>query len=420
MFSLLEGFFPEETFDFNANAKSRLNDILFGNLKADEVVETCEDLDVFDIFKIIHKVNAELRNLSLENLVLENFLEVNDPKLLFGVTDKELANDINQIKSETGKIKFDSTNDYQQKGSREKERTSNPSLAMSAFKKSNASQSTFGMKTKEYRLNYKSKVELADKLSRDVRSKIKNLERDLCLDVRRINSEIEEVRYDIKEANNCLDSFNRNVVFLGRDPNTGVIRAEIFTKFFKSFYNTGLGLMSNFKITSNNIQQEIVSLRKNVFTKKEMGGVLTSVDFDRLMIVKVEETKTSEDQMNTVSFLKAYHGKVSYSLSVKRKELLELEMKLKSLQNKIETLKKSVSSIEKEFEVVEKEMSEASVSLTVLQKQMHAFTAPKIFDYIALKEELSSLDKEKKKLKQNIYLLRIHAKNAHQKYKSSN
>lgn len=425
MFSLLKDILPEETFEIDVKTKSRLNDILFGNLKPDELAESCETLGIIDVFKIVHEIDNELKSVSLENMVLQNFLETNDTKALFGLADEELTYDIkidnHQEKQKLFKLEAAIKGKETQQHRVGREHGINQSVISSFHKKSvaTASQNVLESRTKLYRLNFKTKVELADKLAKGVKFNIRDAEVQMRLDIKKINSEIEEVNYDISEVDNCRDSFNRNVVFLGLDPDTGHISAEKFVKFSQSFCNTGLALMSNLRLASNNIQQEIFSLTKKVSARQEMGGILQSVDFDLLMINKSEELKTFDDQMNSLFFLKGYHGKVSYGLALRRKELVEMEANHKKLVDKIRALRKSISSAEKGFEVVEEELYVAREHLGILKNQMEVSSAPKIFDYITLKEELSKLGKEKKTLTQSINILQMRLKNAYKKYKFS-
>lgn len=422
MFSLLKGVVSEEAFEVDNSLNNFINDILFANVHSYDIIDKCSDFDVIDIFKMLHKVEEEVNYLKLENMVLIDFLEQNDPKMLFGLSDSEIAADVlvsEQTKREEGKIKFN-VQARVQRMIREVGATSATSMTSNVKKSAAQSLATiYEARVKDYRLNYKSKVDLTTKLAKKVRHDINHRERNMEQNIKQIFAEMEEIKYSIKEADDCRESFDRNVVILGTDPNTNHISAEKFIIFSKNFYNTGMGLMSNLRINLNCFDQDILTLRNEVSSKSEMGGILRKVDFDLMMIKKLRENKTYEDQMNTVHFLKDYHGKVSYTLSYKRKELIQTETELKKLQTKIEILRKSVESIEKEFEYCEQEVESAQKNLDILQNKFETFTAPQISSYIALKETLHNLEKEKKILKQKMYLLNIRLKNAKQKYKSS-
>lgn len=415
MFSLLKGATPEETFDFGHGTNNFLNDLLIGNVRAEDVILNCKDRDILEIFKITHEIDSELKYLHLENMVFENFLEANDPKMLLGLTDEEIAAGLirtSAIKVQPSKHKNVSV------ATAFAARGIQSNITTSFTKKSSVGGDAM-KNTKDFRLNYKTKVELADRLAKQKKVNVKQFEVQMCLEAKKIQATLEEVIYELKEVGDCLDCFDRNVVILGRDPDTGHTCAEKFASFCNHFYHTGMGLVAKLRITSNNHNQEIISLRNKVTSKKEMGGLISAADFDLMLIKKLKETKTLETNMNTLDFIKSYHGKVSYTLAVRRKELIELEVEMKKMLDKTEFLRKQIASFEKKFDYVQGEVHDAQENLRTIKKKMNNYKAPKIIDYISLKEKLISLEKEKKKMDRDIYLLKIHLKNAIQKSKKS-
>lgn len=399
------------------------NEVLNGNIPYTQIVSECKPFDTLQLLKVIEVVTEELEYNCLENFVLESFLQRNDPKMLIGLTDEELFSSLRttiQDSEETdAKIKFagEAPTTPKRRNDLESMTGSNVSL----FKRSIAQSltNTLEKRTREYHLNYKTKVGMTTNFCLELKSDYKQLERDSCKTFKKIEAEIEEMKYELKEVDEILVSFDNNVVRLGCDPQTGVISSELFVKFAREFLNNGMALCSRMRISSNNLGQEISAGHHALVSKEEKSGIITSVDFQILTNKKQAAKKVYHDQYDAVNFLKDFKGQVGFTMSNKRKELINAENKLKDLEKNIIAKKKDIDRIEVDVEIATNELMAITASLRALKLQNETYSAPKTVDYIFLKEKLIGLERERKRLKQQIIILQMRLKSAKRTKKKS-
>lgn len=144
----------------------------FFQLDEDEQAERLSKIDVLELFRALQNFNRELAMVRLENYVLTDFLEKNDPKLLIGLEQRR-ATAMAQINLR---------------------KASGPSLGVStgsvgAFRsKSIVSKSLLSSYTPssqkkiatayEYKLNYRSKADMAEKMASEVQKRVNELEKN--------------------------------------------------------------------------------------------------------------------------------------------------------------------------------------------------------------------------------------------------
>lgn len=405
------------------NVSYLLDHIIEGKMHYSEIVSTCKGLDGVDLLDICNEIDAELLYLFMENSILEDFMKQNDPKMLIGLTEEDVISDLTKsvLPEETdAKIKFVGTSlENLRKKSVPLDAVSFASSTFSVMKKSMGTSfaSARDKKNRDYRLNYKAKVGLARKAAFGLKGRIRDQEKDAYQEFKKIESLKEETKYQLSEVNGTLESFNVNVVTLGCDPVTGIISSERFVKFCKQFLYSGMASCAKLRIQSNNLQQQISYLRHILESKQEKSGVLTDADFKTLLIKKEMANRAFKDQMNGVDFLKDYKGKVGYTLNVIRKDLIGTEAHLKVLEKKVGEVQRKKQVIEQDSIIVKKEREAAEENLRRLEEQVELHSAPKTEEYILLKQNLHGLEKERKALKQSIYLLSIRLKNAINKAK---
>lgn len=409
-----------------------VTEILGGQINYTDIVSKCDMLDVLELFEVCDAIDEEHLNICLENFVLEDFLMQNDPKMLIGLTEENILADLKKVITiqETERIKFDS--DVTKKNptvARNQDAVSVASSNMSSMKRSlGQSSSAVGqsmnavaleIKTKQYHLNYKTKVELTTKACIALKALIRSHEIAACREFKRIEALSEEAKYQLSEVDGTFENFNLKVVKFGCDPDTGFISSEKFVIFGQQFLHSGMTICSKMRLTINNFQQKITSMKLALTSKQDMSVVLTGADFQKLLIRKELESKLFTERLNTLDFIKEFEGKVRYTLNFKRRELIAAEKRLKALGKKVSDVKKKILRTKSEVELINTERDKAIENLERLTELNESTYAPKTVDYIGLKEKLSKLEKELKILRRQNYLLNIRLKNAVQKAKVS-
>lgn len=416
MFSVLRKLPNEKTAKFDYI----LNDILSTEIALSDVVHLCSKLSVIETLTLLEEINQELQFASLECLILEDYLNNNDPKLLVGLT-KQVEQDL-KLKDEADaewkktnvKLSIESTNKLR------KNTLANQKSFINRAK-SNASLGTTGTrdyKAKEYSLNYKTRCELSTKLAKSLAQQIKELERKGCRNLRDLHVTIEEKKFEISEAHEALKSFDKNVVNLGYDPTTRLISSEKFLKFCKIYLHNGMGICAKIRITANNTSHEIHALTIKLVAAEEIHAVITTTDFKLLDIRKENQINDYEEKSESADHSRMLAGKLAIEVSAQKKLLMAADKDYKGLLHKVEEAKRRLTRKEDELLLIRNEVENATTNLERLKKLNSTSEAPSIQQYIDLSRVLTNLAREKKMLNQKIHIYKIHLANAKHKYNS--
>lgn len=222
--------FKHITEDTNINyvLTLRMSEILLGKVPESDILSECQKLSPEEILEVSEALDKEIKYASLENMILEDFLNENGPKLLIGLTDEEIAADLKKIPDSLEgvahkHVRIDETirRGYSQKSF---DTSSQGSLA-SLFKKP---QSIRPKRTKEQSLTYKAKQRLLMKTCISIKAKIEELTRKSFEKRKEMSILLENMKYEVQEVDDLFDVFSKNVVELGFDPNTGLISSESY------------------------------------------------------------------------------------------------------------------------------------------------------------------------------------------------
>lgn len=424
MFSCLESSSEQE--HVNGHFASLLNEIFSGLIGNSDIISRCDILNELQLWNICVAINEEYSYVRLENHVLEIFLEQNDPKMLINMPEEEMnpSSFKQNTKQETFtdvKIKFPE-NTTKITPARHPDMMSYQSSSTASFygKKLTISKSTpFENKIQEYNLNYKTKHELTDKVCATLRANINRQEKKSCKELKNLEALAEETQYQLSETASISESFHHNVVILGCDSNTGIISSEKFVMFARQFLDSGMMLCAKMRINMNGLDNKIGRLRRLLESKMEMSGVVTNADYENLVIKKNLGIETINNQQRFHDFIVKFQVNSSHTRNRCRKDLIKAEDELKSLETKISATRKKIAKIAKDAGYVEAEKEVALQNLEILKELSAKKAAPKASHYIALKDELSKLDKQRKILERQTRLLNIRLTNAIQKSKTS-
>lgn len=409
-----------------------LRDILDAEISASDIKARCHELTMPEVLTVLKEVEMELQNVEFENMVLEDVLRNNEPRLLIGLTTEDIEKGLNERNFEQDvkekNLEKEVKNRHiekiakrmytsEQKNDASVQEKSNLSLSKletSSFFKIRSNYSTATLeKRRDYKLNFKTKTELANKMGKGVRTHVQSVEREGFLKLKEINAAIATMNYELSETEEVLASFNKNVVDLGFNTTYGSISSEQFIKFCKHYLNEGMATCAKMRITSHTFAQDINSLRVRLISAEELKGMLSHMDFEALLITKENQIKLLEEKYSTCEHGRQAIGKTSFTKSKQKYQLLEKENKLKSIVSKIEDIQKQIARCDKECETTQDDVAAATDNLERLERRIEKNSvAPSIQDYIDLTVQLSALEKERKTLKHKIYLLNIRLKNA--------
>jgi len=140
----------------------------FGQLNDEERKYRLSNLDALEMLQTIEMVQKDLAIYKLENHIMVDFLEKNDPKLLVGLRHRRtsiLKKLQNQRKQQQDNLQHSSRHS-----------SSKRSISMSIHMAS--SMGGERRKPIEYKLNYKAKAELAEKATSEVEKRVTDIERN--------------------------------------------------------------------------------------------------------------------------------------------------------------------------------------------------------------------------------------------------
>ncbi|XP_055849747.1 uncharacterized protein LOC129914488 [Episyrphus balteatus] len=384
------------------------------NQRDTEGLKDClEKSDALDVFRMVQEVNRELTSVKLENVILIDFLQKNDPRLLVGLDHvRKHSIEIRHSTMERRKSYVDSGGG------------SSPILGRSESRTTSIGGSTMGSMRRtatDYTINYRAKVEIAEKLAAEIQRHCEVLEAKGTQDIKILKGQIEEVQYRCADTEETIKNFK--VQFLQNDvlENATEKQKEAqLRKFINNWLKNGRALLGTMRLKITSIQEKCHQQRTALISKADLSGMLGPVDFEQLQIKRDDQTRSLDEKNISLAGLKEVTGKASLSLAKEKKNLLAIEQKSKALQEKTADVVKGISKLEQESRIVEKELESIKESLKTIKIQVEEFEAPSITDYILKKQELIALEKEEKLLQRKSYIQNIKLQNMNMKLRSRN
>lgn len=150
----------------------------------DEVAQLTEEdrnnrislLDALELFNTVGVVHRELANFKLENHIMVDFLEKNDPKLLVGLRNRRAS--LMKKAQQAISAKHTPQGSLQHNSSRH---SSKRSMTMTMSHMASSTGGTMGgekRKLSDLRINYKTKAELAEMAAAEVERRVSDIERN--------------------------------------------------------------------------------------------------------------------------------------------------------------------------------------------------------------------------------------------------
>ncbi|XP_034097657.1 LOW QUALITY PROTEIN: uncharacterized protein LOC132786879 [Drosophila nasuta] len=378
----------------------------FAHLPDDERRSRLHSLDALEMLQTIETVQKELAIYKLENHIMVDFLEKNDPKLLVGLRHRRTS----ILKKLHSKSKI--PQDNLQHSSRHS--SSKRSISMSIHMAS----STVGERRKpmEYKLNYKAKAELAEKATSEVEKRVTDIERNASVEVKQLRAKIEELRYRSEETIETEKNFMLH--FLRDDNDKAFLESATerqierkLRKFTANWFKNARALLGTMRLTIVSLQETCQQHRADLITKADLSGILTAVDFEKLIIKRNELINELEEKNTHMAGLKGITGKTSLAMTEEKQAMMNLETEMRNVLNRTEEITRTISKLEKEVAIVQANNDKDNVILSELRGQLDEFEAPSVTEYIEKKEEALYLEKEEKMLQRKIYILNMKLNN---------
>lgn len=188
-------------------------------------------------------------------------------------------------------------------------------------------------------------------------------------------------------------------------------------KFVNNWIKNARALLATMRLKITALQENCQQLRNELLTKADLSGILTAIDFEKLMIKRTELLSSLEEKNAHMTGLKGVTGKASLSMSEEKQIMMNIEEESKKLNNKTVEVVKTISKLEKEARIVESENEKDLETLENLKMQLNRFEAPSVNQYIDKKDEVLVLEKEEKMLRRKIYILNMKLDNTQRKYR---
>nr|XP_017004105.2 probable myosin heavy chain ECU04_1000 [Drosophila takahashii] len=384
----------------------------FRNFTEEERQLRLASLDALDMLRTIEQVHNDVATLRLENHIMVEFLEKNDPKLLLGLRQRRTSI-LRKLQTKRGSAQGSH-------GVSSRHSSSKRSIPMSV----NQLVSVSGMggapekrRGVEYKLNFKAKAEMAEKRAAEVEKRVADIERNAMTEVKQLRAKIEELRFRSEETieteNNFMLHFLRDendVAFLESATERQIERK--LRKFTTNWFKNARALLGTMKLTIVSLQETCQQHRADLITKSDLSGILTAVDFEKLIIKRTELVNQLEEKNIHMAGLKGVTGKTSLAMTEEKQAMMNLETEMRTVLNKTEEITRAIQKLEKEVAAVQQHNTKDYVTLDELRAQLQDYEAPSVSEYIERKEEAHVLEKEEKMLNRKIYILNMKLNNA--------
>uniref|UniRef100_A0A1A9ZZF0 Cilia- and flagella-associated protein 263 n=1 Tax=Glossina pallidipes TaxID=7398 RepID=A0A1A9ZZF0_GLOPL len=386
----------------------------FFQLSGEEQDERLASIDAVELFTALRDVNRELAMARLENHFLIDFLEKNDPKLLIGLQQRKSRQ---MSQAFTGRAQKDTTGlSIASSGGRTRGSLTK-SVTMSTYTIYNQKKTAM-----DYKLNFRAKADMAEKTANEVEKRVHDIERAAAKEIKILRGHMEEIHYMYEETRETTKIFqlhfmrdDKDLAFLNTATEKQLERK--IRKFVNNWLKNARALLSTMRLRITALHEHCQQLRNELLTKADLSGILTSVDFEKLMIKRTELVNALEEKNTHMAGLKGVTGKASLSMSEEKQVMMNIEEESKQLNNKTLDVIKTISKLEKEANQVELENDKDLETLNNLKEQLERYEAPSVHDYIGKKDEVLVLEKEEKMLKRKIYILEMKLDNTQRKCK---
>ncbi|XP_017068452.1 uncharacterized protein LOC108106099 [Drosophila eugracilis] len=383
----------------------------FRNFTEEERQTRLASLDALDMLHTIEQVHNDVATLRLENHIMVEFLEKNDPKLLLGLRQRRTSI-LRKLQAKRG-------SGQGSHGISSRHSSSKRSIPMSVNQL--VSMSATGAPEKrrgiDYKLNFKAKAEMAEKRASEVEKRVADIERNAMTEVKQLRAKIEELRFRSEETieteNNFMLHFLRDendVAFLESATERQIERK--LRKFTTNWFKNARALLGTMKLTIVSLQETCQQHRADLITKSDLSGILTAVDFEKLIIKRTELVNQLEEKNIHMAGLKGVTGKTSLAMTEEKQAMMNLETEMRTVLNKTEEVTRAIQKLEKEVAAVQMHNNKDYVTLDELRAQLQDYEAPSVSEYIERKEEAHVLEKEEKMLQRKIYILNMKLNNA--------
>lgn len=391
-----------------------------------------EELNNAQLFKILEEAKKEVTNFQLENFLLEDFLNKNDPKLLIGVTNAL------QFSHKTARIHFAGVNT----GSRDRNEepyfrarstdrgsfsgmmgddSSSMKTTTSFSRRAGTSVRTIESprNTVEFRINYSMKIELAEKLCDEINEKLVAIEAKTLSEMKDLTASIQEWAMSNAEAIQSKDAFQKFTAAHLLDQINSRIPAEKFIRYINDWLKNGMALVGKIRLRLTALKQQYHSQKIILSKKADLSVILRPIDFEQLQIERSDFKKEIDEKNNHLMALKKVTGRAALVLNQNQKKLKLTESHYRKLVSEALAIEEHIARLEKEGTLVQNDLISCEESIEKLQTDIDDYVAPSTLDYVNKKHELLCLEKEMKFFKRQIYILNIKLSNARAKWRKS-
>ncbi|XP_065358449.1 uncharacterized protein LOC135952441 [Calliphora vicina] len=400
---------------------------IFFQLSEDEQQERLDKIDVLELFHAVQNINHELGMVKLENYFLIDFLEKNDPKLLIGLQQRRATAQSAQLNvlRPGGKASVMSVGGSVSAGGRSLVGFRTKSMLSKSLMTSMSILTTGSQKKAapyEYKLNFRAKAEMAEKLANEVEKRVQEIERNASHEIKLLRGHMEEMHFMHIETQETAKNFElhflrdeRDLAFLNNATEKQMERK--FRKFVNNWIKNARALLATMRLKITALQEHCQQLRNELLTKADLSGILTAIDFEKLIIKRSELLNALEEKNAHMAGLKGVTGRASLSMAEEKQIMMNIEEESKQLNNKTLEVVKTITKLEKEADVVEAENQKDMLTLENLRTQLERYEAPSISQYVQKKDEVLALEKEEKMLRRKIYILNMKLDNTQKKCK---
>ncbi|EDW03976.1 uncharacterized protein LOC6562463 [Drosophila grimshawi] len=382
----------------------------------DERANRLADLDALDMWRTIETVQQELAIVKLENYIMVDFLEKNDPKLLIGLRQRRTSI-LKRIQ-----MKQTAQPDSLQQSSRHS--GSKRSVSMSIHMGVLGAGGGGGERRKpiEHKLNVKAKAELAEKAASEVEKRVIDIERNAMVEVKQLRAKIEELHYRSEET---IETEKNFMLHFLRDENDALFLETAterqierkLRKFTANWFKNARALLGTMRLTIVSLQETCQQHRADLITKADLSGILTAVDFEKLIIKRTELTNELEEKNTHMAGLKSVTGKTSLAMTEEKQVMMNLETEMRNVINRTDEITRTITKLEREVATVQQNNAKDYVILGELRAQLDEYEAPSVTEYIERKEEALYYEKEEKMLHRKIYILNMKLNNVMRRYR---
>lgn len=342
----------------------------------DSLVPYIRELSDHQLLEQLAKLKKTQKIINTENIILESFLQKNDPKLLEGMQ---------QILEQAQKLPIHrpSSGSSMSIVGHIKPIRSTGSIHSNPSKLSRVSGVDYVLK----RINLYTKIDLLAKEKEYILRTMEKYNNSSRIKRANLKAEIEETGMRINEFREAREIFENTI---DKETEAFLLKKK-FMRFMEEWLKGADSIIEKLRLRTCTMRYKYRNLQSQLKQKEELGESVCPVDIEQLQIEHRVLTLKLEQKTNDLLEMKKKTGEANLFLS-KHKRTLQSQMKqLETLDAKTKERQQKMVFLKKEIENVTMEVETSADKLKYMEYLIDNYTVPDLLEYVLNKTEVFAL-----------------------------